>query len=242
MSTEISIGLAFLAGLASFLAPCVLPMIPAYLGYLSGYAVTKPDAQTAGQRFFVAAHAVAFVLGFTLVFVLLGTLAGSVGALLRSSWLRFVGGLIVIIFGLNLIGLLHLPFLYQEARLQWRGRPGWGLLSSLLVGMAFAAGWTPCIGPALTAILILSADQNTVGQAALLLGGYAMGLGVPFILAGLLFDRLGSFLQRMTRYLPVIEKAAGVILLLVGVLLLTDGFSLIGRWLQQWGIGWDLGI
>lgn len=242
MNTEIHWGVAFLAGLASFLAPCVLPMVPAYLGYLSGYAVIRPDQRARGQRFFVAAHAVAFVSGFTLVFVLLGALAGSVGQWLRGGWLRFLGGTIIILLGLSLLGWVRLPFLYREARVQWRGRPEWGFLSSFLIGMAFAAGWTPCVGPALTSILILSADQRTVGQAMLLLALYALGLGVPFILAGLLFDRLGRFLQRVGRYLPLMEKITGVILLLVGGLLLTDSFALLGHWLQQWGIGWDLGI
>ena len=240
--TQVGIGVAFLAGLASFLAPCVLPLVPAYLGYLSGYAVTKSDTPTLSERFFVAAHAIAFVIGFSLVFILLGTAASSFGRLLRGDWFRYLGGLLIIFFGLALMELLHVPFLQNEARLQWRGKREWGFLSSALVGMVFAAGWTPCVGPALSAILILSADQTTVGRGVVLLVAYSAGIGLPFILAGFLIDRLGGLLQRMARYLPTIQKVAGAILVLVGITLITNSFSAIGVWLELRGIGWDLGI
>jgi len=239
---NIGVGVAFIAGLASFLAPCVLPLVPAYLGYLSGYAVTKSGNRSLSERFFVIAHAAAFVVGFSLVFILLGTVAGSLGRLLRGEWFRYVGGLIIIFFGLALMEILHVPFLQQEARLQWRGKREWGFFSSLLIGMVFAAGWTPCVGPALSAILVLSADQDTVVHGAVLLAAYSAGIGLPFILAGFLVDQLGTLLQRMARYLPVIQKIAGVILILVGILLITDGFSAFGLWLEQRGIGWNLGI
>jgi len=239
---QVNIGLAFIAGVASFLAPCVLPLVPAYLGYLSGYAVTKSDTPTLGERFFVAAHAVAFVIGFSLIFILLGTAAGSLGRWLRGDWFRYLGGLLIIFFGLALMELLHVPFLQNEARLQWRGKREWGFLSSALIGMVFAAGWTPCVGPALSAILILSADQTTVGRGVALLIAYSAGIGLPFILAGFLIDRLGGLLQRVSRYLPTIQKIAGAILILVGIILITDSFSAIGLWLEQRGIGWDLGI
>ena len=238
----ISVGVAFIAGLASFLAPCVLPLVPAYLGYLSGYAVTKSDTPTLSERFFVIAHAVAFVIGFSLVFILLGTAAGSLGRLLRGDWFRYVGGLIIIFFGLALMEILHVPFLQNEARLQWQGKREWGFFSSLLIGMVFAAGWTPCVGPALSAILILSADQETIVQGVVLLTAYSAGIGLPFIFAGFLIDQVGTILQRMARYLPVIQKVAGAILILVGIVLITDSFSALGLWLEQRGIGWNLGI
>ena len=244
---DISIGVAFIAGLASFLAPCVLPLVPAYLGYLSGWAVpgrdvTQSNTPTLSERFFVVAHAVAFVIGFSLVFILLGTAAGSLGKLLRGEWFRYLGGLLIIFFGLALMELLHIPFLQNEARLQWRGKREWGFLSSVLIGMVFAAGWTPCVGPALSTILILSADQATVGRGIALLVAYSAGIGLPFILAGFLIDRLGNLLQKVARYLPTIQKIAGAILILVGIILLTDSFSAIGLWLEQRGIGWNLGI
>ncbi|MGC9396423.1 MAG: cytochrome c biogenesis CcdA family protein [Anaerolineae bacterium] len=239
---DVSIGVAFIAGLASFLAPCVLPLVPAYLGYLSGYAVTKSDTPTLSERFVVVTHAVAFVVGFSLIFILLGTVAGSLGKLLRGDWFRYLGGLLVIFFGLALMELLHVPFLQNETRLQWRGKREWGFFSSVLIGMVFAAGWTPCVGPALSAILILSADQSTVGRGVALLVAYSAGIGLPFILAGFLIDRLGNLLQRVARYLPAIQKIAGALLVLVGIVLITDSFSTIGLWLEQRGIGWDLGI
>jgi cytochrome c-type biogenesis protein len=244
---NVSIGVAFIAGLASFLAPCVLPLVPAYLGYLSGWAVpgrgaTNTTAPTLSERFFVAAHAVAFVIGFSLIFILLGTVAGSLGRLLRGDWFRYLGGVLIIFFGLALMELLHVPFLQNDARLHWRGKREWGFLSSLLIGMVFAAGWTPCVGPALSAILILSADQATAGRGIALLLAYSAGIGLPFILAGFLIDRLGNLLQRMSRYLPTIQKISGAILVLVGIILITDSFTAIGLWLEQRGIGWDLGI
>ena len=239
---NISISVAFIAGLASFLAPCVLPLVPAYLGYLSGYAVTKSDAPTLSKRFFIAAHAVAFVIGFSLVFILLGTAAGSLGRWLRGDWFRYLGGLLIIFFGLALMELLHVPFLQNEARLQWRGKEEWGFVSSVLIGMVFAAGWTPCVGPALSAILVLSADHATVGHGVVLLMAYSAGIGLPFILAGFLIDRLDGLLKRVARYLPTIQKIAGAILVLVGIIVITDGFSAISLWLEQRGIGWNLGL
>lgn len=240
MVTNVNIGIAFLAGLASFLAPCVLPLIPAYLGYLSGYSVTKSEAQTWTDKLFVVAHASAFVLGFSLVFILLGLAAGSLGQLLRGEWLRYLGGAMIIFFGLALLEALHLPFLEKTHTLQWRGNRKWGLFSSLLVGMVFASGWTPCIGPALSSILILSADQSTLLQGAVLLIAYSAGLGLPFILAGLLMDQLGTWIKNTSRYLPAIQKISGIVLILVGIILITDGFAAIGAWLELRGIGWNL--
>jgi len=239
---QVNVGLAFIAGLASFLAPCVLPLVPAYLGYLSGYAVTKSDAPTLSERFFVAAHAVAFVAGFSLVFILLGIAASTFGRWLRGDWFRYLGGLLIIFFGMALMELIHVPFLHNEVRLQWRGKREWGFFSSALIGMVFAAGWTPCVGPALSAILILSTDQTTVGRGAALLAAYSAGIGLPFILGGVLIDRLGGLLQRVTRFLPTVQKIAGAILILVGIVLITNSFSSFGLWLEQRGIGWDLGI
>ncbi|MBN1261807.1 MAG: sulfite exporter TauE/SafE family protein [Anaerolineae bacterium] len=242
MDVEVSVGLAFVAGLASFLAPCVLPLVPAYLGYLSGAALVTPGEHSSRERLAVLLHAVSFVLGFTLVFVLLGAAAGTLGALLKGDVLKIVGSLVMVFFGLALIGILKVPFLYQEAKLQWRGRREWGLLSSLLIGMVFAAGWTPCVGPALGAILALSANQSTAGRGILLLTAYSLGVGLPFILAALVIDRLSAALVRVQRYLPLIQKGVGALLVLAGVVLLTGSFAEIGRWLEQHHIGWDFGL
>ncbi len=245
-SVDVGPGFAFLAGLASFLAPCVLPLVPAYLGYLSGYAVTRSETRsetrTPRERFYIVGHAALFVLGFTLVFVLLGTVAGTLGALLAGPMLRYVASLLVIFFGLALLGWLDLPFLERTARLEWRNQRELGLFSSVLVGMVFAAGWTPCVGPMLASILALSAQQQTALRGAMLLSVYSLGLGVPFILAALLIDRLSAILLRIGRYLPLIQKIIGVLMILVGLLMLTQGLDALGVWFEERGIGWDIGL
>ncbi|MCS7283258.1 MAG: cytochrome c biogenesis protein CcdA [Anaerolineae bacterium] len=237
-----SLFLAALAGLASFLAPCVLPMVPAYIGYLSGRAVAGVDTGLSGkERFATFLHALAFVAGFTAVFVALGAAAGGVGRLLRADWVRWIGGLIMVFFGLTLMGAVKLPALYTERRLHLRaGR--WGYFSSVLVGVSFAAGWTPCVGPVLGAILALGASQQTAGQAALLLTAYSLGLGIPFLLVGLAVDRLGMWLRRLHRYLHLIQVTTGAVILVFGVLLFMDWLRVLGTWLTSIGLGWDLGL
>lgn len=238
-----SLLLAFAAGLASFLSPCVLPLVPAYIGYLGGQAVATPDTQhTNGRRFAIFLHALVFVVGFSAVFVALGIAAGGLGRLLRSDWVRWIGGLAMVFFGLALMGLIKLPFLYTERRLQMRARPRHWYLSSALVGLSFAAGWTPCVGPVLGAILALSANQETAAQSAGLLVAYSAGLGIPFLLVGLAIDRVGVLLRRLRRYLHPIQVATGVLLVLFGVLLFMDWLRVLGGWMMQFGVGWDPGL
>jgi len=242
LTPQINIGLAFLAGMASFLAPCVLPLVPAYLGYLSGYTLsptTQADSRTRGR---VVAHAAFFVLGFSIVFILLGTAAGALGRLVRGDWLRYAGGLLLVVFGLSLTGLLHVPFFDHDTRAGLGKRRSLGFASSLLTGLAFGAGWTPCVGPVLSTILVLSADQQTLGQGVLMLAAYAAGIGLPFILAGLLVERAAGLIQRIAPYQQAIQRVVGVVIILVGVIVLTDSFSAIGTWLEGRGIGWNLGI
>ncbi len=241
-SVDVNVGIAFLAGLASFLAPCVLPMVPIYLGYLSGYAVTRGEVRTGKERLYLVMHAIFFVIGFTVVFVVMGVAAGSLGKFLQGDWVHYLGGLIIILFGLTLMEVLYIPFLYQEAKLEVEAKKEWGYLSSLLIGMVFAAGWTPCVGPALASILMLSANQSTAAQGAMLLAAYSAGVGVPFILSALLVDYLSSWLQKVNRYLPIIQKATGVLLVILGVIVFTNSFSLIGDLMQRLGLGWDLGL
>jgi len=242
-TTNPSLILSFAAGLASFLAPCILPLVPAYIGYLSGQAVAGVGEQhTLGQRFATFLHSLTFVIGFSAVFVTLGLAAGSVARLLRSDWIRWIGGLVMIFFGLALTGLIKLPSLYTERRVAIRTRPGWGYLSSLLVGVSFAAGWTPCVGPVLGSILALSASQETIGQSAALLLAYSAGLGIPFLLVGLAVDRAGALLRRMQRYLQPIQVATGIFLIIFGVLLFMDWLRVLGQWMTSLGLGWDLGL
>lgn len=242
LTTEVNLGLAFLAGLASFLAPCVLPLVPAYLSYLSGYTVTASEETQAPRRAHVVLHAAFFVLGFTLIFVLLGTAAGALGRLIRGDWLRYVGGALMILFGLSLTGLIYIPWFDRETRVTVDRKLDWGFASSLLAGAAFGAGWTPCVGPVLSSILVLSTDQGTIMQGVVLLLAYAAGIGLPFILAGLLIEQASGLIRRISRYQPVIQKVVGIVVVLVGVILITDSFSVIGLWLEERGIGWDLGI
>jgi cytochrome c-type biogenesis protein len=239
--SEIGIGIAFIAGLASFLAPCVLPLVPAYLSYLTGYTVSDapPDNK---ERITIVTHAVFFVIGFSIIFIILGIAANTLGSVIRGDLLRYAGGIIIILFGLNLMGILHLSFLDQDAKLQWKVRHKWGFVSSLLVGMIFAAGWTPCVGPVLSTILIVSAEQESVTRGIILLSAYSAGVGLPFIAAGFLLDRFRGIVNKLNPYLPAIQKIAGFIIIIVGIIVITDSFTAIGAWLEQRGIGWDLGI
>lgn len=242
-STAPSLILAFAAGLASFLSPCVLPLVPVYIGYLSGHAVLpSQEKPTFAERFATFLHALAFVLGFSALLVPLGVLARGVGFLLLPNWVRLIGGLMMVFFGLVLTGLIKIRFLRAERRIQMRKRPRWGYLSSVVVGISFAAGWTPCFGPTLAAILALSANQETMGQAAVLLSAYSAGLGIPFLLVGLAVDRVGAFLQRLQVHLRTIQIITGVILIIFGVLLFTGWLGVLSAWMASLGIGWDIGL
>lgn len=234
---------AFVAGLASFLSPCVLPLVPAYIGYLSGQAVATPDGgRSLADRLATFLHALAFGVGFSVVFILLGLAIGGLSRLLRSDLVRWAGGLLMVFFGLALTGLIKVPFLLAERRVRIRTRPGWGYLSSFVVGVSFAAGWTPCVGPMLGSILALAASRETVGQSAGLLAVYSAGLGIPFLLVGLAVDRAVTLLRRLHRYLRAIQIVTGVILVLFGVLLFMDWLPVLGTWMAGLGIGWDLGL
>ncbi len=240
--SEVNIGLAFLAGLASFLAPCVLPLVPAYLSDLSGYTLASPGEAGPGERWHVVLHAVFFVLGFSLIFVLLGSAVGALGRLVRGDWLRYVGSLVMILFGLTLMGLLHIPLFERHARLKMKRRVDWGYASSILAGVAFGAGWTPCVGPALSSILVLSADQGTAAQGVILLIAYSAGIGVPFILAAFAIERLRGLIMRIGPYQGIIQKVIGALIIIVGILLFTDNLGAVGLWMENLGLGWDLGL
>lgn len=222
-STSISLPLAFIAGLLSFASPCVLPLVPAYLGHLSGVTL-NPTRRHAGGR--TALHALLFVLGFGLVFVGLWTSLGLLGAVVPRllPLLRQIGGALLIVMGLQVMGVLRLPLLYREKRMAFRPIGPPSLSSSFLVGVIFAAGWTPCIGPVLSGIIGLATLSGTIGQGALLLAVYAAGLGVPFILAALSLDRLAGVTQRLRAHARTVEVVTGSLLIGVGVLMLTNLF------------------
>jgi cytochrome c-type biogenesis protein len=233
MPEEATLVTAFVAGILSFISPCVLPLVPGYLSFISGISLeemrghggTAPASAT--RHVFLAS--LAFVAGFSLVFVALGATASTLGAFLfrRISLLEKIAGVLLIIFGLHTIGVLRIPWLYREARLETR-RPV-GMLGAFLVGLAFAFGWTPCIGPILGSIMALAAEEGTLRQGVKLLAVYSLGLGLPFLAAALAIDRFLSAFARIRRHYRTIEVVAGLLMVIVGVLLFTDQFSAISR-------------
>lgn len=229
---DVSIWTAVVAGLISFFSPCVLPMIPVYLGYMTGSVATANEAR---HRRVALSHAAAFVAGFSLAFVVLGMAAGTAGRLLYPvlPQIMRVAGVILAIFGLQMIGVLKIKLLAFDRHSAW-GQAKQGLWRSLLMGLAFAIGWSPCVGPVLAAILFLAADTQTMAMGAMLLGGYALGLGLPFLMVGLLVGQLRPVLARMGRVLAVSAKIGGALVLLVGLLMaagrvdyLTKGLGLL---------------
>jgi len=219
-----TVSAAFIGGILSFLSPCVLPLVPTYLAYVGGSAEAK--------RRVLILNALSFILGFSLVFVALGASASALGSVLRANQqvLMMVGGALVIFFGLVMLGVIKLPWLYRDTRVRYEGetRTPWG---ALLLGMAFAAGWTPCIGPILGAILTMAGAAGTLAAGVGLLGAYAIGLGIPFLLAALLLDPFMRFSKGFRRWLPWVERVAGVILIVAGVLMLTGTYETLNSYL-----------
>jgi cytochrome c-type biogenesis protein len=231
VSEPVTLGVvvAFAAGLLSFLSPCVLPLVPSYIGFLTG--MTLPEVTS--RRRIALIHAVLFVIGFSLVFVLLGASATALGRALNyyQVWLQRVGGFLVIVFGLICLGAFRVQLLTQERRLHLERKP-LGYLGSALVGMAFAAGWTPCIGPVLGGILGLAAATADVSRGMLLLAVYSAGLALPFLLAAMAVESFLDWFQRFRRFLPWVMRISGVLLIVVGVLLVTGEFTRLAGWLQ----------
>ncbi len=220
---------AFVAGLLSFLSPCVLPLVPSYVGFITG--MTLPEVE--GRRRVAFVHALLFVAGFSLVFVLLGASATALGRALNhyQVWLQRVGGVLIIGFGLLCLGVFKLGMLSQERRLHLERKPV-GYLGSALVGMAFGAGWTPCIGPVLGGILGLAATASDVSRGMQLLAVYSAGLAIPFLIAAVAVDSFLDWFQKFRRYLPWVMRLSGVLLIVVGFLLLTGEFTRLAGWLQ----------
>ena len=224
-----SFALAFVAGLLSFLSPCVLPLIPSYVGFLTGLTLEELEV----RRGTALTHALWFVAGFSLIFIALGATASALGVLLLRSqvWIARIGGGVVILFGLYLLGVLRPALLLRERKVQLARKP-LGYLGSAFVGVTFGAAWTPSIGPILGAILTLAAAQASVGHGAALLTAYSAGLALPFVVTALALDRFLAWFQRFRPYLVWVERFAGGLLILLGVLLVTDRFTLLAGWLQ----------
>jgi cytochrome c-type biogenesis protein len=231
METTTSIGffIAFTAGVLSFLSPCVLPLIPSYLSFITGMSLEEMGE----HRRAAVTHALLFVTGFTLIFLLLGATATGVGRLVNfhQVWLERIGGLLIIFFGLYLLGVFRFGALARERRVHIQNKP-LGYLGSALVGVAFGAGWTPCIGPILGAILTYAGTQGSWARGVTLLLSYSLGLAVPFLLAALAVERFIRWFQRYRHLMPLVTKASGGILVFLGLLLVSGYFSLLASWLQ----------
>ncbi len=220
---------AVAAGLLSFLSPCVLPIVPAYLAFMAGSSFDGSGGERRGQMLQAAAF---FVLGLSTVFLLLGLAASAVGRVLLA-WqheMALAAGVVIVLFGLHFLGVLRIPILAREARFEAHGRTGTAL-GAYLFGLAFAFGWTPCIGPVLGAILSLAAQGGSAGRGLALMGAYALGLGLPFLLTALFLDRALHLMAGVKRHMGAVERVMGVLLVGVGVLMLTGGFSSLSFWL-----------
>jgi cytochrome c-type biogenesis protein len=229
--SQISVGLALLAGLASFLSPCVFSLVPAYVGYLGGLSTASGAENGKSNRWLTFSHGLAFVLGFSVVFVLFGVVAAYAGALLFDLrfWLAKIGGIVVVVFGLHMIGVFHLPFLAYDTRVQQAPDPKWGYLSSALMGVFFSAGWSPCVGPVLGAILTLAINGGSISLGATLLSAYSIGLAIPFLIAALGIGWVTTILRKYGKTMRYVEIAMGVILVVIGVMLFTGVFELIAQ-------------
>ena len=236
MLTQVYIHLGVaLAGVVSFLSPCVLPLVPPYLGYLGGTTIERMTHQDGIEDHVwrrVVLASVFFVLGFTTVFVALGAGASVLGQWVQAhkSELSIVAGLIIIAFGLHFLGLLRVPILYRQARFR-TDVEGASLAGAFVMGLAFAFGWTPCIGPVLATVLTLAASEGSLGAGVRLLLVYSLGLGIPFVLAAAAIGPFIAFLQRFRRHLGRVEKAMGLLLVLTGLLMLTGSLNWFGQWM-----------
>ena len=234
--SEITIGLAFLAGLASFLSPCVFSLVPAYISYLGGRAVKQVSGAAEGavsvNRWITFTHGVAFVLGFSVVFVVLGVAVSAAGGILYDIryYLAKIGGVVVIILGLHMIGVLRIPFLEYDVRVHDAPSNRWGYLSSALLGVFFSAGWSPCVGPVLGSILTLAINGGSVVLGAKLLSAYSAGLAVPFLAAAFGIGWVTTILRKYSKVMRYVEIAMGVVLVIVGVMLFAGVFELIARY------------
>jgi cytochrome c-type biogenesis protein len=227
---------AFSAGLLSFLSPCVLPLVPSYATFITGMSLDelRVDESVRARRT-VLVHGLLFVLGFTAVFMALGASATFLGALLRyaSRWVQAFGGVLLVLFGLYLLGWLRLPGADREWRMHLADKP-MGYVGTFLVGITFGAGWTPCIGPVLGGILTMAATRGSVGAGVGLLAAYSAGLAIPFLLSTVLIERFLAIFKRFRRWLPWVNRVSGVLMIGVGVLMLTGSFTLLSTFMAQW--------
>lgn len=225
---NISLMLAFSAGFLSFLSPCVLPLIPSYIGYLAGS--TLQDIQYKNSKLNTMHKSFGFVIGFSLIFILMGASVTTFGKLFLSNQtlLRKVGGILIIIFGLHTTGLLKIKLLYYEKKfMSFSKIEG---LGSIFMGMAFAAGWTPCIGPILSSILIYAANMNTISKGILLLTFYSLGLAIPFIITAYAIEGLTKYIRKFSKYIRVVSWASGILMIIMGVLVFINNINILSKY------------
>jgi cytochrome c-type biogenesis protein len=242
--TNISLVAAFSAGLLSFVSPCVLPLVPSYISYITGLSIEQLTDATVRSKFkkSIIVNALLFIAGFTAVFVSFGASASFIGQALITyqDHIRRIGGILIIVFGLYLLGVLNISFLKMEHRFQFRSRPV-GYVGSFLIGVAFAAGWTPCVGPVLGTILLYASTTDSMLNGVLLLTSYSLGLGLPLFLTALGVDRFLAYFKQARLYLWGVSTVSGVLLIIVGVMIYANTLTMITSFLEQHGVGWYLG-
>jgi cytochrome c-type biogenesis protein len=227
LSQEISVGAAFIAGILSFFSPCVLPLVPAYIANLAGSTAIEPG--TRSSRIPALLHSICFVIGFSIIFVLLGASVGLLGTAItaHADILRIIAGALITLMGLFIILALKIPWFNYEKRIHFNPSRNPGYIRSVLIGMAFALGWTPCVGPVLGAILALAWSSQNVWQGAQLLVVYSLGLGIPFILIGLVWGAIMPLWKSINKHLGLISIVSGILLIIIGILILTNNFAWI---------------
>ncbi len=241
---QISLLAAFSAGLLSFVSPCVLPLVPSYVSYITGLSIEQLTDVSERVKFkkAIVLNSLLFIAGFSSVFIAFGASASLLGQLLISyqDYIRRVGGIVIILFGLYLLGILNLNFLKMEHRYQFRDRPA-GYLGSFLIGIAFAAGWTPCVGPVLGSILLYASTTDSLLNGVVLLTSYSLGLGIPLFLTALGVDRFLAYFKEVRAYLWGVSTVSGVLLVVVGAMIYANSLTMVTSFLERYGIGWYLG-
>ncbi|HIB54262.1 MAG TPA: cytochrome c biogenesis protein CcdA [Nitrospirales bacterium] len=241
---EVSFTIAFVAGFLSFISPCVLPLVPSYLSYITGLSLDQLTSEDDRRKLrgTIMMNSLLFIGGFSFVFMAFGASASFAGQLLFSyhDYLQKIGGVLIIIFGLYVMGIFKLKFLAMEKRIQLPTRPA-GYVGSVLIGMVFGAAWTPCVGPILGSILALAATSDSMMAGVQLLGVYSLGLGIPLFVTALGVDSFLNYFKKVRAYMWAVSATSGVFLVLVGVMIYTNSFSQMTRILTDYGIGWYVG-